>query len=284
MSIRHHALSVPTALALSILAAGCTSGESASGGAGGGSAGSGSGSGSTTTGSGASASSGAGMGGFDPGGDVTTVEAAMGPITVQPGGENTQCVTVRLGNAEGAFVRRFRATLSEGSHHMIVYRSNKTTEDLTPKNCQSFSGLLGGEHPIFIAQQADATLVFPKDEGGKPVGLEIEPDQMVKIEMHYFNTGGGPQDVDGKLTIDTVPLDTDVTESDLAFWGTQDISIAPNSDYDTGVHFQLGLGETRTFALTTTWGRACASGTRTTPTTPPPRRSPTAPAGAILRS
>jgi Copper type II ascorbate-dependent monooxygenase, C-terminal domain len=248
-SFRSRALAIPTLFSLSLVVAGCSSGDPATdAAAGAGAAGSTSGAG----GAGAGTSSSSGTGGvWDPGGEITTYEGAMGPITVQPGAESTQCITVRLGNPEGAFVRRFRAALSQGSHHMIVYRSNQTTEDTTPKNCQGFSGLLSGEHPIFIAQQAESQLEFPRDEANKPVGLEIEADQMVKIEMHYFNTGVSPADVDGKLMVDTIPLSADVTPSDLAFWGTNDINIPPHAPYDTGVRFQLGLGSTWTFALTT---------------------------------
>jgi hypothetical protein len=246
MSTRAGAIFTPTLLSLSLVALGCSSGESATGAAGAAGSTSGAGGAGTTT---SSASTGTGE--FDAGAELTTFEGAIGPIPVDPGGENTQCITVRLGNTEGAIVRRFRATLSPGSHHMIVYRSNKTVEDPTPKNCQGFSGLITGEHPIFIAQQASSELVFPTDEGGKPVGLEIAPEQMVKIEMHFFNTGAATNNVDGKLLVDTVPLSTDVTRSDLAFWGTQDINIPPNAPYDTGLHFQLGLGGTWMFALTT---------------------------------
>jgi hypothetical protein len=205
----------------------------------------------TVTGTG-STSAGAGSGGgtFDPGGKLTTLETAMGPLSVQPGVENTQCVVTNLKNAEGAFVRRFRAELGEGSHHMIVYLSNATTEDPQPKNCNSFSGVLGGEHPIFIAQQEHSELVFPTDSG-VPVGFEIKPKQMVRIEMHYIDVTSKPIDVSGKIFLDTIPLTSTLIKSDLAFWGTKDINIPANKAGDTGVKFQRGLTGTKTFALTT---------------------------------
>src|SRR5262245_7834910 len=144
-----------------------------------------SGAGGTSSGAGSGSSS---SGEFDAGAMVTTIDMTMGPITAQSGTETTECVTVNLKNAEGAFVRRFRADLSNGSHHMIVYTSSKTVEEPNPQPCMSFSGILMGEHPIFIAQQAHAELVFPTDENGVPVGFEIQPNQMVKLEMHYINT------------------------------------------------------------------------------------------------
>lgn len=206
----------------------------------------------TSTGTNAtSGSSGSGGDDFDAGATVKTIEAGMGPIAVQPGTENTQCVVVGLHNAEGAYVRRFRAELGEGSHHMIVYVSNATQEDPTPKDCNSFAGVIKGEHPIFIAQQAHADLEFPTDETGTPVGFEIKPSQMVRIEMHYIDATAAPIDVTGKIFLDTVPLSTKVTKSDLAFWGTQQIDIPPNQSFATGVKFQKALDGTKLFALTT---------------------------------
>jgi hypothetical protein len=188
---------------------------------------------------------------FDAGAKVTTTARSMGPLTAIAGMENTQCVTVNLNNPEGAYVRRVRADLSTGSHHMIVYTSAKTEEEPEPKNCLPFSGILGGEHPIFIAQQPHSELIFPTDETDTPVGFEIPPYQMVKIEMHYINTSNFNLEVMGKVSFDTVPLSTKVTKSDLAFWGTTQIDIPPNSMGDTGVLFQKALAGTKTFALTT---------------------------------
>ena len=200
-------------------------------------------SGSTTSGSGGSTGAG--------GSSLATIEQGIGPIPAGTGEEHTQCITVSLKNAEGAFVRRFRADLGTGSHHMIVYKSNATSESPTPQDCQGFSGLLSGEHPIFIAQQAKAQLDFPTDENGVPVALEIAPNQMVRLELHFINTTAQSLDVAAKLFVDTVPLTTAVVKSDLAFWGTQMIKVPANGVGDTGVKFQRALASTKTFALTT---------------------------------
>ncbi len=204
-------------------------------------------------GSGSSSSSGTGGAGgkFDPGGEVTALESAIGPIALEPGDERTQCIEVSLKNAEGAFVRRLRAELDEGSHHVIIYRSSATQEDLVPKDCNGLGGILTGDHPIMIAQQAKSELVFPNDEAGTPVGLEISPNQMVKLEMHFINTTGAKLPVTGKIFLDTVPLSTKVVKSDLAFWGTGNIDVPANGTGDTGVKFQKALAGTKTFALTT---------------------------------
>jgi len=258
VSVNRMALVALCSLALVPAAGGCSSNVEATSGAGTGS-GSGSGSGgAAATGSGgaSNAATGAGGGGgaggsFDPGAMVTTVDTTIGPLPIDPGQEYTKCITVRLNNAEGAFVRRFRADLHEGSHHLILYRSSATDEAPNAVDCQGFSGIFSGDHPIFIAQQAKSDLVFPKDENGVPVGLEIAPNQMVRIEMHYINTSTQPINVSGDIHIDTVPLSTNVVKSDLAFWGTTNINIPPNSTADTGVKFQRALPDTHSFALTT---------------------------------
>lgn len=206
--------------------------------------------GSSASGSSSGSSSGGSGGAFVPGGEVTTYEAAMGPLSVASGVEKTQCITVRLDNPEGAFVRRFRAQLSQGSHHMIIYRSTASNELTTPSNCTGFSGLFQGDHPIFIAQQPDSELALPAD-GDRPVGIEILPAQMLRIEIHYLNPTSAPLEVTGKVLLDTVPLSEEIVKSDFGFWGTTQIQIAPNSAYSTEVMYQPALAGTKTFALTT---------------------------------
>jgi hypothetical protein len=205
-----------------------------------------------TTGSGGPTSgSGAGGAPFDAGGMITTYEAGIGPIPIVAGQEMTVCTTINLNNPTGAFVRRFRADLTEGSHHMIVYTSAATTESPTPTPCEPFVGILSGEHPVFIAQQAHAELDFPVDQSNVPVGFNVAPNQMLKIEFHMINTGAAPIQPTGQAYFDTIPLSSNVTISDIAFWGTKNITIPPNGSYDTGVLFQQALPGTYSFAVTT---------------------------------
>ena len=184
---------------------------------------------------------------------ITSYQMQVAPIAVAPGVENTQCITLRLKNAEAGYVRRIHAQLTQGSHHMIAYRSIVQTEYPTPTDCFAFSGaFIGGNHPIFIAQQPDATLQLPTDvETGKPVGVAIDQDQMLYLELHYINTTDKPLEVSGSIQFDTVPIGSDVLPSDMAFWGTSHIDIAPNSDWSTKVLYQPAIAGTKTFAITT---------------------------------
>jgi hypothetical protein len=237
----------------SLLAVGCSSTvHDTPGGAGAGAA-SGTSSSSTSSGSTTTAGSGGGDSGapFDAGAPVTTYETSIGPLPIMPGDEYVNCIVVPLDNDEGGFVRRFRADLSPGTHHMIVYKSNETTPQPTPTPCQSFAGLLEGETPLFIAQQPTAELVFPSDATGTPVGFQVDPHQMLRLELHYINTTSSPLEVTGKASMDTIPLTTSVVQSSIAFWGTDKILIPPDGSFDTGTLFQIGIPGTKTFALTT---------------------------------
>lgn len=202
-------------------------------------------------GAGGAGTAGQGAGGFDPGGQVTKFSSGIGPIPVESGGEDTRCIVKRLNNAEAAYVRRFHTTLEKGSHHLILYRSKATEEQLEPKPCQGFSGIFQGDHAVFIAQQKESELLMPNTEDGTPVALQIEANQMVRIEMHYFNTSDAAYEVTGDVEIETIPLSSKVVKADLAFWGTTSINIPPHSEKSTPINFQKALENTRTFALTT---------------------------------
>lgn len=200
----------------------------------------------STTGSGGS---GSGSGG---GPATTTLTTGIGPIPVKVGEEHVKCITVGLNNPNPVLVRKFRTTLQEGSHHMIVYLAPGATPSPTLEDCQSFAGVLEGQHPIFIAEQASTELDFPIAADGTPVTLQLDAMQTLRIELHYFDTGTTDLMVGGSVDIDVLEDSSQkVTLSDLAFWGTENIKIPPNSDYDTGVLFQQALPGTKTFAVTT---------------------------------
>src|SRR5262245_5527709 len=116
--------------------------------------------------------------------DAATVEAKIGPFALNPGLEKTQCVVFRLNNPMGAFIRAFRAELAEGSHHMTLYQSVDTIEQHEPFDCVGFDSIVKGDRPIFIAERRQTELAFPRDEHGTPIGYKIEPNQMVRMELH----------------------------------------------------------------------------------------------------
>src|SRR4051812_16089544 len=88
-------------------------------------------------------------GAADPDAAGTNVVTPLGsfaisfPATpVPPSAEHTQCVVKRLGNPVAIHAGTVHNVLGTGSHHLIVYRVNDATEQLTPFDCQPFTDAL----------------------------------------------------------------------------------------------------------------------------------------------
>ncbi len=139
----------------------------------------------------------------------TAYSLSFSPGAVQPGVENTQCVVLRLGNPAPIHVGSIHNTLSNGSHHMIVYRSNETVEQTTPFDCIPFTDTL-------------------------------DANQMVRIELHYINPTPQPVDVVATTSFITIDDSQFKQEADFLFIGDPDITIPPNSSTTLGpIFFQL---------------------------------------------
>jgi hypothetical protein len=145
-----------------------------------------------------------------------------GPFSVAKGAEDTRCVTVKVNNAAAIKVHAIVNTLSNGSHHMIVYRDNvATAENLTPTPCQPFAGALqagGGTTPIMISQKRVDTLTLPAG-----VAYTFKPNQFMRLEMHYFNSTDAALDVSAVSEFVTIPDSQVQNEADFMFMGTPDI-------------------------------------------------------------
>lgn len=178
--------------------------------------------------SGSSGSSGSGGSGGTTG-ESFTID--VGPISVPSGYENTQCIIKRLGNPNSIRVNRIHNTISSSSHHMIVYRTNDTQEQLTPFDCAPFTDTLDPEKgaPLVVTQKYDDNLQLPQG-----VAFTLDADQMVRIELHYINTTPAPVDVTAKSTFYTIPDAEFQHEADFLFIGNPDISIPPNSSWSLG--------------------------------------------------
>jgi hypothetical protein len=193
--------------------------------------------------------------------ELVTATGGIGPVHAPGGGEDTYCLHRRLDNATAGYVRKVRGKLTDGSHHMIVYVSEETEEDTAPVPCGGFDGIFVVEDgipgldskniPIFIAQQPYVELALPEDDG-VPIGFRVEAHQMLRIELHWYNTAPDPVDVVGTVELDLLPEGKqEVIESSFGFWGTGAIDIPPNSEGDTGMLFQRALTDTKAFAVTT---------------------------------
>ena len=75
---------------------------------------------------------------------------------------------------------------------MIVYRVNDTVEQPTPFDCQPFTDTLDPNKgaPLMITQKKDELLTLPAG-----VAYTLQPNQMMRLEMHYINATIAAADV-----------------------------------------------------------------------------------------
>jgi hypothetical protein len=157
---------------------------------------------------------------FDP----NTYSVKWGPVTVPYNTESTQCIWVRLSNENEIKVHSMHNVLTDGSHHLIVYKDDMdTTEQTTPTPCQPFTGALnssGQVAPIAITQRKDDPIELPAG-----VAYTFAPHQMIKLEMHYTNKGD--TDIDVSANVDFVDADPGSIqyEASILLTGSPDVNI-----------------------------------------------------------
>jgi hypothetical protein len=185
--------------------------------------------------------------GLPPPKDPNVASTSIGPIDVAAGQEETVCIYKRLDNDNDIMATSFIADLAPGSHHLIVYRSSVTTEDLDPTACVPFLGLTDqSEVPFLLVGKPHFEQTFPAN-----VGILLPAHQMVKIEAHYINTGSTQIEGQGSVEIHGMPASqaTGYQAADWGFWGTKNFDIPPKSSATTGVLFEKGVAGTTAFAI-----------------------------------
>lgn len=148
------------------------------------------------------------------------------PITVQPGEESTQCVIKKLTNTAAAHINQIHNVLGDGSHHLIVYRTNETVEQPVPFDCQPFTDLLQPTKgtPLMITQKPDDLLTLPPG-----VAFSVAAEQFIRLEMHYINATGAPLEVSATSTFIAMDDKDFQNEADFLFFGNPDIDLDPMS-------------------------------------------------------
>jgi hypothetical protein len=187
----------------------------------------------------------AGGGGLSAAGPYTL---QFGPITVAPTLEDTQCLVLRLHNANAIHVGSIHNVLGDSSHHMIVYRVDDTVEQTTPFDCQPFTETLNPAkgQPLMITQKHDETLTLPDG-----VAFTLDANQMIRIEMHYINATMAPVTLTSTATF--TETTNFVNEAGFLFMGDIDISLPPQVATTVGPVFaQLdpAYNDVNFFALT----------------------------------
>jgi hypothetical protein len=178
-----------------------------------------------------------------------TFTVTWGPYVAQPGEEGTKCIDVKLGNTGPIHVNEIHNNLGEASHHFIVYRKASGPEMLTPTDCTPFIGTLDPANgaPLMVTQKADETLTLPTG-----VAFSLLQDQLVRLEMHYVNTGDEPITVMASAEFRTT-LDFE-HEADFLFAGTPDIDLPSQPEPQTVgpvfLPFVPSLAGSNVFAIT----------------------------------
>jgi hypothetical protein len=151
--------------------------------------------------------------------DRATVTFGPDPIAVAQ--ERTVCIVVDAGNDVARQVASIRTTLPQGSHHMILYRTDRPLQ-ATPQPCFPFAE--GGD-VLFVAQMDGAELVYPPD-----AAVTFTAHQHVRIEIHEVNYLGMPIEITASATFELVPLGAPTrAEVHWLFTGDMSISLPPRT-------------------------------------------------------
>ena len=228
-----------------------TAGSPANPGAAGGGAGSG-GSTATSAGSGgmtamAGSTAAAGAAGSTPASGMP-MQVKITARQIAPNGENHVCVVMPLPNTERAFITSIHATLTDGSHHLIVDRVPAGTPTQSEATvCPPTQGMDATR--LIIAQQHDTTLTMPPG-----TGLAIEPKQPVFLQLHYINLKTAPIDIVGTVEVTLAdPSGPPPKEVKSLFQGDTSLSI-PKGQAASGEFFIKPAGSAQkplhVFALT----------------------------------
>jgi hypothetical protein len=217
-----------------------TAGSGGSGTAGSGEAGSG---GSGTAGSGAAGSDVAGSGGSGtagggaagsggtPGGQVSIegnrVTLRIVAADIHPDDEDHVCVTLATPNDEPVWVAAIHATLTPGSHHLIVDRlapGADTGDQVT--HCAPTPG--GDGTRLIIAQQSETQVALP--EG---VAFRLAPRQPIFLQLHYFNYLEDETDIIGAVQLELADTQgTAPAEAKSLFTGPFSLFLPPGQETD----------------------------------------------------
>jgi Copper type II ascorbate-dependent monooxygenase, C-terminal domain len=149
-------------------------------------------------------------------GDMTgsTVQSlTIGPINLAAGEERTVCSRFRLPSTSDLDVVQIDATLAPGSHHLILYKSDETTEQKDIYDCPPLD--TNNEVPLYIAEtKTNNHLPLPTG-----VAYHLVAGQMVKLEAHYLNASSNAIVGQGDVQL-TIGAPATYQPADIMFCGS----------------------------------------------------------------
>jgi len=175
-----------------------------------------------------------------------TYDMFIGDWLMPPGQEVTKCTLKRLGNVDPIFVTGIKSILAQGSHHLIIYKSNETEEQAEPFDCIPFTeGLTGGTFPLMISQKPEEHLEFPNG-----IAIQLEANQMIRIESHFLNYFPEEITAHADIVFETIKEEDVVSEANMLFYGSPDFTVKPNQETQTPWFHLSQWADTNVFALT----------------------------------
>jgi hypothetical protein len=177
-------------------------------------------------------------------GDATQLTAAILIHQAPAGDEQHTCVIVELPNAQPVWVNEIHATLSVGSHHLIVDRRGATTPVQT--KAESCAPTMAGDDTrLLIAQQRDTRVTLPSG-----VAYRLEAHQRIFLQLHYINQSAAAEDIQGAVELKLASSSAGKPiEAQSLFTGAFSINLPPHA-----------AGTASSFEVP---GRSAATGTTT---------------------
>ncbi len=119
------------------------------------------------------------------------------PITIAAGQEVTYCYYTTLNIPRVMGVKRWSSTMTQGSHHLIVFFQDHSQPDGTID--QSCGGVGGSITNLPVWTYSAQT---PIQESMMPagIGMQVNQGQKAYVQMHYFNASDAP--IEASATID----------------------------------------------------------------------------------
>lgn len=151
---------------------------------------------------------------------------------VPSGAEAHRCVVVELPNTEPVWASEFHATLTNGSHHMIVDRRDAKVDLITEAElCSPSTG--ADTTRLMIAQQHDTQLKLPEN-----VAFKLDAKQRIYLQMHYVNTTDKPLALKGNIELTLLTNDKAPIEAKSVFTGSTSINL-PAHQAGESKYFQV---------------------------------------------
>ena len=106
-------------------------------------------------------------------------------IVLAPGDEKTFCYYTSLANEAQVGIKRWSSTMTEGSHHLIVYftQSPGEADGTLTEDCGIGASL--SNVPIWAYASSQPEADFPMPDG---VGMTAEAHQALFVQLHYLNS------------------------------------------------------------------------------------------------